>query len=64
MARPRKTSPLDLFADLSKKTELLEREMTAQRAAIERLRENSKRGARPLRTSPAPAAPITRRASR
>jgi hypothetical protein len=37
MARPRKTLPSDL-ADLSKKAEILEREMNTQRAAIERLK--------------------------
>ena len=39
MARPRKRLPSDPFADLSKKTEILEREMSAQRAAIERLKQ-------------------------
>jgi hypothetical protein len=39
MARPRKALPSDPFSDLSKKTEILEREMTAQRAALERLKQ-------------------------
>jgi len=39
MARPRKAVPQDPFSDLSKKAEILEREMTAQRAAIERLQQ-------------------------
>jgi hypothetical protein len=38
MARPRKRLPSDL-ADLSRKTEILEREMSTQRAAIERLKQ-------------------------
>ena len=38
MARPRKRFPSDL-ADLSKKAEILEREMNTQRAAIERLKQ-------------------------
>jgi len=38
MARPHKRLPSDL-ADLSKKAEILEREMTMQRAAIERLKQ-------------------------
>jgi len=40
MARPRKARPSsDPFVDLAKKTEILEREMTTQRAAIERLQQ-------------------------
>jgi|SwirhirootsSR3_FD_contig_31_9458485_length_446_multi_1_in_0_out_0_2 hypothetical protein len=40
MARPRKTLPAsDPFVDLARKTEILEREMDAQRAAIERLKQ-------------------------
>ena len=64
MARPRKASPSDPFTDLAKKTEILEREMTAQRAAIERLREIGTRGARPLGATVPPAPPLKRRASR
>jgi len=64
MARPRKTAPSDLFADLSKKTEILEREMTAQRTAIERLRELGVRGAQPLPATVPPGPPFKRRASR
>ena len=41
MARPRKASPSDLFSDLSRKTEILEREMSLQREAIERLKQLS-----------------------
>jgi hypothetical protein len=48
MARPRKTLPSDL-ADLSKKTEILEREMSMQRAAIERLKQLGEVRAQPLR---------------
>ena len=39
MARPRKTPLLDPLSDLSRKTEILEREMAEQRVAIERLKE-------------------------
>lgn len=40
MARPRKSRPSsDPFVDLAKKTEILEREMDVQRAAIERLKQ-------------------------
>ena len=49
MARPRKAAPADPLSDLSKKTEILEREMTAQRAAIERLMEFGKTRPQPLR---------------
>ena len=48
MARTRKTLPSDL-ADLSKKTEILEREMTMQRAAIERLKQLGQVRTQPLR---------------
>jgi len=48
MARPRKTLPSDL-ADLSKKTEILEREMSMQRAAIERLKQLGQVRPQPLR---------------
>jgi len=48
MARPRKRLPSDL-ADLSRKTEILEREMTTQRAAIERLKQLGQVRAQPLR---------------
>jgi hypothetical protein len=48
MARPRKILPSDL-ADLSKKTEILEREMTMQRAAIERLKQLGQVRVQPLR---------------
>ena len=48
MARPRKALPPDPLRDLSKKTEILEREMTAQRAALERLKQIGMR-ATPLR---------------
>ena len=50
MARPRKILPLsDPFSDLAKKTEILEREMNVQRAALERLKQFSKIRPRPLR---------------
>ena len=48
MARPRKRLPSDL-ADLSKKAEILEREMTVQRAAIERLKQLGQVRTQPLR---------------
>ena len=48
MARPRKALSSDPLHDLSKKTEILEREMTAQRAALERLKQIGMR-ATPLR---------------
>lgn len=48
MARPRKTVPSDL-ADLSKKAEILEREMNTQRAAIERLKQLGQVRTQPLR---------------
>ena len=48
MARPRK-APSDPLVDLERKTEILEREMNAQRAAIERLQQISKVRAEPLR---------------
>lgn len=62
MARPRKASQLDPFSDLSRKTEILEREMSAQRAAIERLKELGIQKPQPLRASP--SAPARRRVSR
>jgi len=51
MARPRKTLPSDPLTDLAKKTEILEREMTAQRAAIERLQQLSQVRPHPLPVS-------------
>jgi hypothetical protein len=48
MARPRKTLPSDL-TDLSKKAEILEREMSTQRAAIERLKQLGQVRTQPLR---------------
>ena len=48
MARPRKRFPSDL-ADLSKKAEILEREMSTQRAAIERLKQLGQVRTQPLR---------------
>jgi hypothetical protein len=48
MARPRKRLPSDL-ADLPKKTEILEREMSMQRSAIERLKQLGQVRAQPLR---------------
>jgi hypothetical protein len=55
MARPRKTLPAsDPFVDLAKKTEILEREMDAQRAAIERLKQIGKLRARPARLAETP----------
>ena len=60
MARPRKALSSDPFNDLSKKTEILEREMTAQRAAIERLKEIGMR-VRPLRAGAVADASAARR---
>jgi hypothetical protein len=48
MARPRKILPSDL-ADISKKAEILEREMNMQRAAIERLKQLGQVRTQPLR---------------
>lgn len=53
MARPRKPSPdSDPLAELAKKTEILEREMNAQRTAMERLKQMSTRP-RPLQAGEA-----------
>lgn len=60
MARPRKRLPSDL-ADLSKKTEILEREMSAQRAAIERLKQLGQVRAQPLRAADGPSSATSRR---
>jgi hypothetical protein len=50
MARPRKAlSSSDPLVDLQRKTEILEREMTLQRAAMEKLQQISKLRAEPLR---------------
>ena len=64
MARPRKTAPGDPFNDLSKKAEILEREMDTQRAAIERLKQIGKVRAQPLPADAAPHGLPKRRASR
>jgi len=63
MARPRKTPPADPLSDLSRKTEILEQEMVAQRAAMERLKELGLRRPQPLRATPSPS-PNKRRLSR
>ena len=64
MARPRKRLPSDL-ADLSRKTEILEREMIAQRAAIERLKQLGQVRTQPLRISDSTdSSAIRRRMSR
>jgi len=60
MARPRKTLPSDL-ADLSKKTEILEREMSMQRAAIERLKQLGQVRTQPLRVDGSHDSSATRR---
>jgi hypothetical protein len=60
MARPRKILPSDL-ADLSKKTEILEREMTMQRAAIERLKQLGQVRTQPLRLDDRPDSSAVRR---
>jgi hypothetical protein len=64
MARPRKTAPGDPFSDLSKKAEILEREMDAQRAAIERLKQIGNVRAQPLSADAVPHSLPKRRASR
>ncbi len=66
MARPRKTLPLsDPFIDLAKKTEILEREMNAQRTAIERLKQLSKLRPHSLRVEETlEVAPVKRRVAR
>jgi hypothetical protein len=62
MARPRKAHPSsDPFTDLAKKTEILEREMTMQRAAIERLQQLRPR---PLHVESVRDASLKRRLSR
>ena len=60
MARPRKRLPSDL-ADLSKKAEILEREMSAQRAAIERLKQLGQVRTQPLRAPDRPTSTNPRR---
>ena len=60
MARPRKRLPSDL-ADLSKKTEILEREMNTQRAAIERLKQLGQVRAQPLRADASADSNVVRR---
>jgi len=60
MARPRKPLPSDPLRDLSKKTEILEREMTAQRAALDRLKQIGMR-ATPLRAGAAADASAAKR---
>ena len=39
MARPRKSAPLQMINDLDQKAEILERELSVQRAAMERLKQ-------------------------
>ena len=60
MARPRKRLPSDL-ADLSKKTEILEREMNTQRAAIERLKQLGQVRGHPLRADAGADSTVARR---
>jgi hypothetical protein len=60
MARPRKRLPSDL-ADLSKKTEILEREMNTQRAAIERLKQLGQVRTQPLRVDAKVESNVARR---
>ena len=54
MARPRKVPPPDPFTDLTKKTEILEREMAAQRTAMERLKQIARVRPQPLRAREGP----------
>jgi hypothetical protein len=60
MVRPRKRLPSDL-ADLSKKTEILEREMNTQRAAIERLKQLGQARTQPLRADAPVESNVARR---
>lgn len=60
MARPRKRLPSDL-ADLSRKAEILEREMNTQRAAIERLKQLGQVRSQPLRADPTADSNVARR---
>jgi hypothetical protein len=60
MARPRKRLPSDL-ADLSKKAEILEREMNMQRAALERLKQLGQVRTQPLRAGTADDSHVARR---
>jgi len=60
MARPRKRLPSDL-ADLPRKSEILEREMSMQRAAIERLKQLGQVRPQPLRISESPEGSAMRR---
>lgn len=66
MARPRKTVPsTDPLLDLTKKTEILEREMSAQRAAMDRLKQMSSVRPQPLNVRErTESEPLKRRASR
>ena len=64
MARPRKALPADALTDLSKKTEILEREMSIQRAAIERLKQLGGVHPSPLRARDTSEHAAKRRASR
>lgn len=59
MARRRATEPVDPFADLAKKIEILEREMAVQRAALDKLKEMGNRG---RKHQEPPAQPIRRTA--
>ena len=63
MGRPRK-APLpssDPFVDLDRKTEILEREMNMQRAAIERLKQLGQVRTQPLRADPNAESNVARR---
>ena len=64
MARPRKTVPSDPLSDLSKKAEILEREMSTQRAAMERLKQIGTVQPQPLPAAEPPLRFARRRASR
>ena len=66
MARPRKTVPsTDPLLDLTKNTEILEREMSAQRAAMDRLKQMSSVRPQPLNVRErTESEPLKRRASR
>jgi hypothetical protein len=53
MARPRKAGALDPFSDLNRKAEILEREMSMQREAMERLKQLAGTRAHPSAVPPA-----------
>lgn len=58
MPRRRKPAGLECLVDLARKAEILEREMTTQREAIERLKSTSPRAAqKSVSATPTPSSP-------